>query len=495
MSNRLSSFPAAPALPIPAQPGGRVDAQPTLGLPLSRGNIFTCDGTATIRALPEAPLGTLVWVYFTGAPTLVHSTKLVLSTGENYAVIAGDFLQFFSRGDGVWSISLGGLTTVVRYDLAQSLTEAQEKVARTNIYAAPFDALAFSGLQINGGMEVSQEFVESGTTLANNTAKYAIDMVEGFYNHGAATAVVTATQVPASSFEAVLPGFRHALRLRATTALSSIANGDFACWRWKMEGTRVARLGWGASGALPIAYAFKFYATRAATHMIRVSNSAGDRFYHAEFTVAIGWNQITGTIAGDTSGTWLTTTGTGLVFEVFCAGRAASPATPNAWGATGAVSSTNSNNQNQLSSSNDDAYLTGLMVFPGLELPSSDRYAYLLRPFATEIEDCKRYFLKSYLYTQLPAAAASNYFAFQANGTGGEQAGSYSFGKSMRAAPTVKLYSRNTGAIDKIYNATATADETSTGPNSTNEGGFSGLQGTRTTNNIYQFHYTARSQL
>ena len=41
--------------------------------------------------------------------------------------------------------------TVVRYDTAQSLTAAQQQQARQNIYAAPFDAMAYSGLQINGG--------------------------------------------------------------------------------------------------------------------------------------------------------------------------------------------------------------------------------------------------------------------------------------------------------------------------------------------------------
>ena len=45
----------------------------------------------------------------------------------------------------------------MRYDTAQSLTAAQQQQARQNIYAAPFDAMAYSGLQINGGMEVSQE--------------------------------------------------------------------------------------------------------------------------------------------------------------------------------------------------------------------------------------------------------------------------------------------------------------------------------------------------
>jgi len=44
-----------------------------------------------------------------------------------------------------------------------------------------------------------------------------------------------------------------------------LANGDYALHRWRVEGYRVARLGWGASGAQPLAYAFQFYSTAAGT--------------------------------------------------------------------------------------------------------------------------------------------------------------------------------------------------------------------------------------
>jgi hypothetical protein len=45
----------------------------------------------------------------------------------------------------------------VLYDTAQTLTAPQQQQARQNIYAAPFDALAYNGLQINGAMDISQE--------------------------------------------------------------------------------------------------------------------------------------------------------------------------------------------------------------------------------------------------------------------------------------------------------------------------------------------------
>ena len=68
----------------------------------------------------------------------------------------------------VSGLSAGGsLTGAVRYDAAQGLSaEPQQRQGRQNIYAAPFDALAYNGLQINGGMEVSQEKGTAGTSIS-----------------------------------------------------------------------------------------------------------------------------------------------------------------------------------------------------------------------------------------------------------------------------------------------------------------------------------------
>ena len=52
----------------------------------------------------------------------------------------------------------------VRIDAPQTLTPTQQTQARKNIYAAPFDAMAYNGMQINGSMEVSQE---RGTTATS----------------------------------------------------------------------------------------------------------------------------------------------------------------------------------------------------------------------------------------------------------------------------------------------------------------------------------------
>ena len=61
---------------------------------------------------------------------------------------------------------------LVSSDGAQTLTDAEKTQARSNIAAAPLDALAYNGMQINGGLEVSQERGTSGT---NVNATYICD--------------------------------------------------------------------------------------------------------------------------------------------------------------------------------------------------------------------------------------------------------------------------------------------------------------------------------
>jgi hypothetical protein len=202
--------------------------------------------------------------------------------------------------------------------------------------------------------------------------------------------VVKARQLAAASFPAALSGYANAIELKATTALSSLANGDYAKHITLIEGYRTARLGWGASGAQSLAYAFQYWSPRSATIFAKLSNSDRSRCYYDEKAVVGGWNFVIGTVPGDTSGTWNATNGIGLRIEVFSAGKAASPATAGAWGSTNTTATTNST-QNNLSATNDAAVVTGLIVLPGIELPTSARAPFVMRPFDVELLKCRRY--------------------------------------------------------------------------------------------------------
>ena len=64
---------------------------------------------------------------------------------------------------------------VVTGKAVMTYTEAEKTQARSNIAAAPLDALAYSGMQVNGSMEVSQEFGAVAQPVTLSTFKYALD--------------------------------------------------------------------------------------------------------------------------------------------------------------------------------------------------------------------------------------------------------------------------------------------------------------------------------
>lgn len=262
---------------------------------------------------------------------------------------------------------------------------------RVQLCAAPLDALAFNGMQINGSVGVAQELGTTGATLTSGSAKYIADMWLSQYLHGAGTAVVTSAQVALTAGVA-LPGYAFGHQIKATTAITSPANGDHAKHVHIIEGYRIARLAWGTASAQPLAYALQFYSTVAGTAFIKFSNSDRSRCYYKEISVAAGWNWLSGSIAGDTSGTWNATNGTGLIVEIFSAGKAASPASPGSWGSTNTTQTTNSTNL--LATNNNLTIVTGLVVLPGLEVPSSERAALIMRPYRQTLEECKVYFLR-----------------------------------------------------------------------------------------------------
>ena len=265
----------------------------------------------------------------------------------------------------------------------------KDLTSATNTF--PTMAAAARNPVVNPAMDVSQELGTTGATLVNNTAKYILDCWEAMYNHGAATAIVTSAQLASGSFPSPIAGFQFGHQIKATTAITSPASGDFAKHRTKIEGYRVAHWGWGASGASAIVVAFALYSTGSGVAFVKLSNSDQSRCYYHEITVAAGVNFFAFNVPGETSGTWQATTATGLTAEVFVSGKETTPASSlDAWGATNKVQTTNSTNL--LGTNNNLTILTGVYIDVGTLLPVAADLPRLMRPKAEEEHQrCKRY--------------------------------------------------------------------------------------------------------
>jgi hypothetical protein len=305
-------------------------------------------------------------------------------------------------------------TYLVRTDAAQVFTETQAAQGRRNIYAAPFDALAFNGLQINGSFDVSQALATSGATAGFFCDQWQISI--------AGTSVVLGQQ-SAGGFVAGLPYYCAA---SVSTAEPALAAASFGVIIQNIEGMRTARLAWGTINAQPLTVAFWTMHHRPGTYSLTFRNASSDRVYCATYTqnAADTPELKVITVPGDTTGTWNTDTTTGItmMFALGCGTTYTAPAA-NAWQAGNYLSAPGQ--VNALGATTDRFRISGVMVLPGNEAPSAARHPRIMRLYDPEIRLCQRYYCKV-------AVTARVY------GTGG---GIYNwpvpFPCQMRAVPTV----------------------------------------------------------
>jgi hypothetical protein len=311
----------------------------------------------------------------------------------------------------------------VRYDIAQSLTAPQQQQARQNIYAAPFDAMAYSGLQINGGMEVSQEL---GAALAavNNNARYVVD---GF---GAAMVGTGTTSNAGQIAISTLPGFSYCLIFQATAANPLAASLDGQFVYQFIEGYRWSRLGFGTANAQPVTIGFWVNPNISGTMAVSIRNATSARSYVIDVPVVASiWQYKTVTIPGDTAGTW-GTGNTGAAAVSFCFGAGSGRVgAANSWiGSANVVASAATTN---FFATTGTIYLTGVIVLPGNEAPSAARSPFLMRSYGDELQTCKRYFWRPIFNTAQMISTLQCYAATSANGP------LLQFPVEFRAVPTV----------------------------------------------------------
>jgi hypothetical protein len=249
--------------------------------------------------------------------------------------------------------------------------------------------------------------------------------------------------------------------IKATTGSGTIAAGDFAGVVHPIEGYRATRLGFGASGALPITIGFWVSATVAGTCAVSLRNQAATRAYVVDVTInnANTWEWHVVTIPGDTTGTWLQTNGTGIfiTWNFFCGSTFQAAA--NTWTAAnkfGTAATTNF-----FASNNNLVAITGVIVLPGAHQLSPEMSPLLQRPLADDLLIAQRYYEKSYDQGVSPGTINGNgatyYFM------SGLASATYSAGYALkwqrkRAIPSVAGSSTATGAAGKARDFTSNVD-------------------------------------
>ena len=231
-------------------------------------------------------------------------------------------------------------------------------------------------LIINGAAEVNQR---STGTVTNGEAYGAVDRFIGFAAAGGTFTLAQSTDSP--------DGYNNSILATVTSADSSIASNDFYGISQRIEGQNVYHLGFGSSAAKTLTLSFYVKSSVTGTFGGAIRNSAGNRSFNFSYTVnsANTWEHKTYTIAGDTSGTWLTDTGIGLRVSWSLGDGSDRLQAAGSWGAGNFAGVTGQTNL--ITTGSATLQLTGVQLEVGSVATEFEH-----RSFGEELALCQRYF-------------------------------------------------------------------------------------------------------
>jgi len=284
---------------------------------------------------------------------------------------------------GILQLASNNGTVAVTVGTDQSVTmvgnlSVTGTTTNTGYISAP-NTFGFKNRIINGGMVIDQR--NSGAAVTPTNSQYLVDRWQASLTQASK---YTAQQNAAS----VTPpaGYKNYLGFTSSSAYS-VAAGDIFGFGQIIEGFNVADLGWGTANAQTITISFWVRSSLTGAFGGAVKNDGDTRNYPFTFTISSAntWEQKTVTIAGDTSGTWLTTNGAGINirFSLGCgttySGTAGAWTGTNTWQPTGSTS--------VVGTSGATFYITGVQLEKGSTATSFD-----FRDYGTELMLCQRYY-------------------------------------------------------------------------------------------------------
>ena len=291
----------------------------------------------------------------------------------------------------------------------------------------------FKNRIINGAMVIDQR--NAGASVTPTTGVHTLDRWLA-----AAYSASSKFSVQQNAGSVTPPaGFTNYLGVTSLSAYS-VSSSDFLSIIQSIEGFNIADLGWGTANAKTVTLSFWVRSSLTGTFGGSLANQDGSRSYPFSYTITTAntWEYETITIAGDTTGTWLTTNGLGLALRIGLGVGSTYSGTAGAWAAganyfsaTGATSVVGTNGAT--------FYITGVQLEVGSTATSFD-----YRPYGTELALCQRYFQKSFSQSTAPANG-SNDSSFQWSSGGAYNAITSQLKVTMRATPTNTFYNPRVG--------------------------------------------------
>jgi len=312
-----------------------------------------------------------------------------------------------------------------------------------NIAQSGSSNVTFRNRIINGAMVFDQRNAGASVT-ATTSAPYSVDR---FFIYSSPTSKFTGQQ----NAGAVTPpvGFVNYLGCTSSSAYT-VSGIDIMAICQRIEGNNLADLGWGTANAKTVTLSFQVYSSLTGTFGGAIQNGNSDRSYPFSYTISSAntWTSISVTIAGDTTGTWSATTGTGMQLWIGLGVGATRSGTAGAWAGANYVSATGATSV--VGTNGATFYITGVQLEKGSTATSFD-----YRPFGTELALCQRYFCSSFSIGTAPAQnLGGGMIGKGSTASTTEPILTWQFPVSMRIAPTVTTY--NVSAANNQWSSGST---------------------------------------
>jgi hypothetical protein len=315
------------------------------------------------------------------------------------------------------TITLNGTTGIVNTG-SETITGA--------LTAANFNGASTFGFKnriINGAMVIDQR--NAGAEIFPVNDGYMLDRWK--YNSSQASKF----KVQQNAAVVTPPtGFPNYMGFTVASAVTVGASDNFM-FSQRIEGFNFADMAWGTANAKTVTLSFWVYSSLGpGTFGGSLQNSAENRSYPFTYSISAAntWQQITVTVAGDTSGTWIgATNGVGLKAWFSLGMGSTYSGTAGAWAGATYFSATGATSV--VATLNATFYITGVQLETGTVATTFE-----YRPYGTELALCQRY------YEILGATANSLLFQTYAGGaTGGNQRQSLYYKVLKRTTPTATI--------------------------------------------------------
>ena len=237
----------------------------------------------------------------------------------------------------------------------------------------------FRNRLINSDMRIDQRNAGASVTMSNSLI-YPVDRWASFED---TDGVMTAQQDSSAP-----TGFKNSVKCTTTTADGSLSATQRVLFLQRIEGFNVADLAWGTASAKTVTLSFWVRSSITGTFGGSLGN-VSNRSYPFTYSISVAdtWEQKTVTIAGETSGTWGATTGTGIQVCFGLGVGSTYSGTAGAWSNSDLNSATGATSV--IGTLNATWYITGVQLEVGSTATPFER-----RPYGTELALCQRYYYK-----------------------------------------------------------------------------------------------------